>query len=203
MHNTTSRRPSAWSSGSRTSSAKTILRTAARPFGRSAEGRGRLRNQLRVNKVILELAAKRRQVYLFERRALHLAEDAVAHDHLINLNTGRDLTIQPRAIRLVSQVARRDGGALPGPSRSAGHDARNRRQVRGLQADARPADAQLPAAGDFPIALGELRESSPRRSRTRCWRRSAPAPPFRSWKGCCRRQELDRLIPNSTATSRT
>ena len=49
-------------------------------------------NQLRVNKVILELAAKYGVKYICSNDVhFILAEDAVAHDHLICLNTGRDL----------------------------------------------------------------------------------------------------------------
>ena len=49
-------------------------------------------NQLRVNKVILELAAKYGIKYICSNDVhFILAEDAPAHDHLICLNTGRDL----------------------------------------------------------------------------------------------------------------
>ena len=74
-------------------------------------------NQLRVNKVILELAAKYGVKYICSNDVhFILAEDAVAHDHLICLNTGRDLD-DPNRMRYTFPPE------------------------------------------DFPIALGELRES--------------------------------------------
>ena len=44
----------------------------------------------------------RSQIHLLERRAFHSAEDAVAHDHLICLNTGRDLD-DPNRMRYTFQ----------------------------------------------------------------------------------------------------
>ena len=60
-------------------------------------------NQLRVNKVILELAAKYGVKYICSNDVhFILAEDAVAHDHLICLNTGRDLD-DPNRMRYTFQ----------------------------------------------------------------------------------------------------
>ena len=60
-------------------------------------------NQLRVNKALLELAAKFGVKYICSNDVhFILAEDAVAHDHLICLNTGRDLD-DPNRMRYTFQ----------------------------------------------------------------------------------------------------
>ena len=60
-------------------------------------------NQLRVNKALLELAAKFGVKYICSNDVhFILAEDAVAHDHLICLNTGRDLD-DPNRMRYSKQ----------------------------------------------------------------------------------------------------
>ncbi len=60
-------------------------------------------NQVRVNKVILELAAKYGVKYICSNDVhFILAEDAPAHDHLICLNTGKDLD-DPKRMRYTFQ----------------------------------------------------------------------------------------------------
>ncbi|MFQ7502247.1 MAG: PHP domain-containing protein [Alistipes finegoldii] len=69
---TTSRRPSAWSSGSRTSSAKTITSNCSCILGRPAEGCGRLREPAAGEQGAAGAGRQvRREVHLFQRRALH------------------------------------------------------------------------------------------------------------------------------------
>ncbi len=74
------------------------IRRAIRP-----KDAGHLENQLLVNKALLELSAKCGVKYICSNDVhFILAEDAVAHDHLICLNTGRDLD-DPNRMRYTFQ----------------------------------------------------------------------------------------------------
>lgn len=73
------------------------------PSGDPAKDADVLDNQRRVNKVLLELAAKCEVKYICSNDVhFILEEDAPAHDHLICLNTGRDLD-DPNRMRYTFQ----------------------------------------------------------------------------------------------------
>ena len=79
-------------------------------------------NQKKVNAALLQLAAEYGVKYICSNDVhFIMADDAPAHDRLICLNTGRDLD-DPNRMRYTWQEylksPERDGGALPGPSRT-------------------------------------------------------------------------------------
>lgn len=80
-----------------------LSRIAAASSGDPQKDADVYENQLRVNKALLELAAKFGVKYICSNDVhFILAEDAVAHDHLICLNTGRDLD-DPNRMRYTFQ----------------------------------------------------------------------------------------------------
>ena len=119
-------------------------------------------NQVRVNRALLDLAAKYGVKYICSNDVhFILAEERGARPSDLPQHGPRSGRPEPHALYVsgVPEIARGDGGALSRPSGGAGHDARNRRQGRGVHPGPCAADAQLPAAGDFHMPLEELRAS--------------------------------------------
>ena len=129
----------------------------------------------------------RSQIHLLERRAFHSGRRRRgARSSDLPQYRPRPGRSQSDALYVpgVSEIARRDGAALPRPSRSTRHHARDRRQGRGVQTHPCASDAQLPSAAGVPhafrgvarIARQEDRRSGraganrclPQRRRTRC-----------------------------------
>ena len=115
-----------------------------------------------------------------------LAEDAVAHDHLICLNTGRDLD-DPNRMRYtfqgISKSPEEMAALLPDHPEALATTLEIADKCEDYKLTHAPLMPNFPPPEDFPIALGELRESFVKKIDDEgCWRRSAPAPPFRSWR---------------------
>ena len=120
-------------------------------------------NQLRVNKVILELAAKYGVKYICSNDVhFILAEDAVAHDHLICLNTGRDLD-DPNRMRYTFQEYLKSPEEMAALFQDHPEALATTLEIADKCEDYKLTHAPLmpnfPPPEDFPIALGELRES--------------------------------------------
>ena len=120
-------------------------------------------NQLRVNKVILELAAKYGVKYICSNDVhFILAEDAVAHDHLICLNTGRDLN-DPNRMRYTFQEYLKSpeemAALFPDHPEALATTLEIADKCEDYKLTHAPLMPNFPPPEDFPIALGELRES--------------------------------------------
>ena len=120
-------------------------------------------NQLRVNKVILELAAKYGVKYICSNDVhFILAEDAVAHDHLICLNTGRDLD-DPNRRRYTFQEYLKSpeemAALFPDHPEALATTLEIADKCEDYKLTHAPLMPNFPPPEDFPIALGELRES--------------------------------------------
>ena len=120
-------------------------------------------NQLRVNKVILELAAKYGVKYICSNDVhFILAEDAVAHDHLICLNTGRDLD-DPNRMRYTFQEYLKSpeemAALFPDHPEALATTLEIADKCEDYKLTHAPLMPNFPPPEDFPIALGELRES--------------------------------------------
>ena len=120
-------------------------------------------NQLRVNKVILELAAKYGVKYICSNDVhFILAEDAVAHDHLICLNTGRDLD-DPNRMRYTFQEYLKSpeemAALFPDHPEALATPLEIADKCEDYKLTHAPLMPNFPPPEDFPIALGELRES--------------------------------------------
>ena len=120
-------------------------------------------NQLRVNKVILELAAKYGVKYICSNDVhFILAEDAVAHDHLICLNTGRDLD-DPNRMRYTFQEYLKSpeemAALFPDHPEALATTLEIADKCKDYKLTHAPLMPNFPPPEDFPIALGELRES--------------------------------------------
>lgn len=121
------------------------------------------KNQLRVNKVILELAAKYGVKYICSNDVhFILAEDAVAHDHLICLNTGRDLD-DPNRMRYTFQEYLKSpeemAALFPDHPEALATTLEIADKCEDYKLTHAPLMPNFPPPEDFPIALGELRES--------------------------------------------
>ena len=130
-----------------------LPRIAAASLGRPAEGCGRLREPVAGEQGAAGAGRQvRREVHLLQRRALHPRGGCRgARPPDMPQYGARPGRPEPYALHVpgVPQITRGDGRAVPRPPRGTGHDARDRCQMRGLQAHARPSDAELPAAGGF------------------------------------------------------
>ena len=120
-------------------------------------------NQLRVNKVILELAAKYGVKYICSNDVhFILAEDAVAHDHLICLNTGRDLD-DPNRMRYTFQEYLKSpeemAALFPDHPEALATTLEIADKCEDYKLTHAPLMPNFPPPEDFKIALGELRES--------------------------------------------
>ena len=120
-------------------------------------------NQLRVNKVILELAAKYGVKYICSNDVhFILAEDAVAHDHLLCLNTGRDLD-DPNRMRYTFQEYLKSpeemAALFPDHPEALATTLEIADKCEDYKLTHAPLMPNFPPPEDFPIALGELRES--------------------------------------------
>ena len=120
-------------------------------------------NQLRVNKVILELAAKYGVKYICSNDVhFILAEDAVAHDHLICLNTGRDLD-DPNRMRYTFQEYLKSpeemAALFPDHPEALATTLEIADKCEDYKLTHAPLMPNFPPPEDFPIALGELRAS--------------------------------------------
>ena len=120
-------------------------------------------NQLRVNKVILELAAKYGVKYICSNDVhFILAEDAVAHDQLICLNTGRDLD-DPNRMRYTFQEYLKSpeemAALFPDHPEALATTLEIADKCEDYKLTHAPLMPNFPPPEDFPIALGELRES--------------------------------------------
>ena len=120
-------------------------------------------NQLRVNKVILELAAKYGVKYICSNDVhFILAEDAVAHDHLICLNTGRDLD-DPNRMRYTFQEYLKSpeemAALFPDHPEALATTLEIADKCEDYKLTHAPLMPNFPPPEDFPMALGELRES--------------------------------------------
>ena len=120
-------------------------------------------NQLRVNKVILELAAKYGVKYICSNDVhFILGEDAVAHDHLICLNTGRDLD-DPNRMRYTFQEYLKSpeemAALFPDHPEALATTLEIADKCEDYKLTHAPLMPNFPPPEDFPIALGELRES--------------------------------------------
>ena len=120
-------------------------------------------NQVRVNKVLLELAAKYGIKYICSNDVhFILAEDAVAHDHLICLNTGRDLD-DPNRMRYTFQEYLKSpeemAALFPDHPEALATTLEIADKCENYKLTHAPLMPNFPPPEDFPIALGELRES--------------------------------------------
>ena len=120
-------------------------------------------NQLRVNKVILELAAKYGVKYICSNDVhFILAEDAVAHDHLICLNTGRDLD-DPNRMRYTFQEYLKSpeemAALFPDHPEALATTLEIADKCEDYKLTHAPLMPNFPPPEDFKIDLAELRES--------------------------------------------
>ncbi|MDE6623492.1 MAG: DNA polymerase III subunit alpha [Alistipes sp.] len=120
-------------------------------------------NQLRVNKVLLELAAKYGIKYICSNDVhFILAEDAVAHDHLICLNTGRDLD-DPNRMRYTFQEYLKSPDEMlalfPDHPEALATTLEIADKCEDYKLTHAPLMPNFPPPDDFPIVLEELRES--------------------------------------------
>ncbi|MDE5730673.1 MAG: DNA polymerase III subunit alpha [Alistipes sp.] len=130
-------------------------------------------NQLRVNKVLLELAAECGVKYICSNDVhFILAEDAAAHDHLICLNTGRDLD-DPNRMRYtfqeylkspeeMAQLFPEHPEALATTLEIAG-------KVEEYKLTHAPLMPNFPPPPDFPMPFDELRESLRKKLKEEEW----------------------------------
>lgn len=120
-------------------------------------------NQLRVNKAILELAAKFGIKYICSNDVhFILAEDAVAHDHLICLNTGRDLD-DPNRMRYTFQEYLKSpdemAALFPDHPEALATTLEIAGKCENYKLTHAPLMPNFPPPDDFPLVLDELRES--------------------------------------------
>ena len=120
-------------------------------------------NQLRVNKVLLELAAKYGIKYICSNDVhFILAEDAVAHDHLICLNTGRDLD-DPNRMRYTFQEYLKSPDEMlalfPDHPEALATTLEIADKCEEYKLTHAPLMPNFPPPEDFPLVLEELRES--------------------------------------------
>ena len=120
-------------------------------------------NQLRVNKAILELAAKYDVKYICSNDVhFILAEDAPAHDHLICLNTGRDLD-DPNRMRYTFQEYLKSpeemAALFPDHPEALATTVEIAEKVEVYQLAHAPLMPNFAPPEDFPIDLDELRTS--------------------------------------------
>ena len=120
-------------------------------------------NQLRVNKAILELAARHGVKYICSNDVhFILAEDAPAHDHLICLNTGRDLD-DPNRMRYTFQEYLKSpeemAALFPDHPEALETTLEIAAKCEEYELTHAPLMPNFPPPEDFPIALDELRES--------------------------------------------
>lgn len=120
-------------------------------------------NQLRVNKAILELAAKYNVKYICSNDVhFILAEDAVAHDHLICLNTGRDLD-DPNRMRYTFQEYLKSpeemAALFPDHPEALETTLEIAAKCEDYKLTHAPLMPNFPPPEDFVIRLEELRES--------------------------------------------
>lgn len=120
-------------------------------------------NQLRVNKVILELAAKYGVKYICSNDVhFILAEDAPAHDHLICLNTGRDLD-DPNRMRYTFQEYLKSpeemAALFPDHPEALATTLEIADKCEDYKLTHAPLMPNFPPPEDFPIDLDELRGS--------------------------------------------
>lgn len=120
-------------------------------------------NQLRVNKAILELAAEYGVKYICSNDVhFILAEDAPAHDHLICLNTGRDLD-DPNRMRYTFQEYLKSPEEMEALFPDHPEALTTTLEIADKCEDYKLTHAPLmpnfPPPADFAIDLGELRES--------------------------------------------
>ena len=120
-------------------------------------------NQLRVNKALLELAAKFGVKYICSNDVhFILAEDAVAHDHLICLNTGRDLD-DPNRMRYTFQEYLKSpeemAALFPDHPEALATTLEIAAKCEDYKLTHAPLMPNFPPPEDFRIDLAELRES--------------------------------------------
>ncbi len=120
-------------------------------------------NQLKVNKVILELAAKYNVKYICSNDVhFILAEDAVAHDHLICLNTGKDLD-DPTRMRYTFQEYLKSPDEMlalfPDHPEALATTLEIADKCETYKLTHAPLMPNFPPPEDFPIQLDELKES--------------------------------------------
>ena len=120
-------------------------------------------NQLRVNKALLELAAKFGVKYICSNDVhFILAEDAVAHDHLICLNTGRDLD-DPNRMRYTFQEYLKSpeemAALFPDHPEALATTLEIAAKCEDYKLTHAPLMPNFPPPEDFKIDLAELRES--------------------------------------------
>ena len=120
-------------------------------------------NQLRVNKVLLELAAQYGVKYICSNDVhFILAEDAVAHDHLICLNTGRDLD-DPKRMRYTFQEYLKSpeemAALFPEHPEALATTVEIADKCETYSLTHAPLMPNFPPPDDFPLELEELRAS--------------------------------------------
>ncbi len=120
-------------------------------------------NQLRVNKVLLELAARYGVKYICSNDVhFILAEDAVAHDHLICLNTGRDLD-DPNRMRYTFQEYLKSpdemAALFPDHPEALATTLEIAAKCEDYKLTHAPLMPNFPPPEDFPLVLDDLRES--------------------------------------------
>ncbi len=120
-------------------------------------------NQLKVNKVILELAAKFNVKYICSNDVhFILAEDAVAHDHLICLNTGKDLD-DPTRMRYTFQEYLKSPEEMqalfPDHPEALATTVEIADKCETYKLTHAPLMPNFPPPEDFPIQIDELKES--------------------------------------------
>ena len=120
-------------------------------------------NQLLVNKVLLELSAKCGIKYICSNDVhLILAEDAEAHDHLICLNTGRDLD-DPNRMRYTFQEYLKSPEEMlrlfPDHPEALATTLEIADKVESYELTHKPLMPNFPPPDDFHMGLDELRES--------------------------------------------
>ena len=120
-------------------------------------------NQLRVNKAILQLAAKYGVKYICSNDVhFILAEDAVAHDHLICLNTGRDLD-DPNRMRYTFQEYLKSpeemAALFPDHPEALETTLEIAAKCEDYKLTHAPLMPNFPPPDDFPLVLDDLRAS--------------------------------------------
>ncbi len=120
-------------------------------------------NQVRVNKALLELAAKYGVKYICSNDVhFILAEDAVAHDHLICLNTGRDLD-DPKRMRYTFQEFLKSpdemAALFPDHPEALATTVEIADKCETYSLAHAPLMPNFPPPDDFPLVLDELRAS--------------------------------------------
>jgi len=120
-------------------------------------------NQLRVNKVLLELSAQYGVKYICSNDVhFILADDAVAHDHLICLNTGRDLD-DPKRMRYTFQEYLKSpdemAALFPDHPEALAATVEIADKCENYKLTHAPLMPNFPPPEDFPLVLDDLRES--------------------------------------------